>query len=116
MSYIKIIISCGNLPERIIKSTIKWKILIFGRVYFFRTFEKTMTMKPFFHKILALGILFCLPLQHAIAAPAPPGGGSPPCWPPPCIPIDKGSVFLIAAGVALGLWKLYTSYFRKKTA
>lgn len=84
---------------------------------FFITFEKTMTMKRHFHKILILGILSLLPFQGLFAAPAPPGGGvTPPCWPPPCVPIDKGSVFLIIAGVALALWKLYTSYFRKKTA
>lgn len=35
--------------------------------------------------------------------PGPPGGGNdPPCWPPPCIPIDGGIGFLIAAGVAYG--------------
>jgi hypothetical protein len=74
-------------------------------------------MKRLFYKILLLGIFFVLPLQVTLAAPPPPGGGAtPPCWPPPCIPIDKGSVFLIVAGIALGLWKLYTSYFRKKTA
>jgi hypothetical protein len=47
--------------------------------------------------------------------PPPPGGGSgaPPCWPPPCIPIDGGVGFLIAAGVLLGGWKIYSAYKKK---
>ncbi len=33
---------------------------------------------------------------------APPVGGGPPCWPPPCIPIDGGLGLLAAAGAILG--------------
>jgi len=29
-------------------------------------------------------------------------GGPPPCWPPPCIPIDGGISLLVAAGTLLG--------------
>lgn len=29
-------------------------------------------------------------------------GGQPPCWPPPCIPIDGGISLLVAAGTLLG--------------
>lgn len=29
-------------------------------------------------------------------------GGPPPCWPPPCIPIDGGVSLLVAAGAILG--------------
>lgn len=29
-------------------------------------------------------------------------GGAPPCWPPPCIPIDGGLGLLVAAGAILG--------------
>lgn len=47
----------------------------------------------------------------------PPGGGStgddPPCFDPPCIPIDGGLGFLIAAGAALGGKKIYNSYNKK---
>lgn len=39
----------------------------------------------------------------AMGQGGPPVGGTPPCWPPPCIPIDGGVGFLIAAGAALGL-------------
>lgn len=35
-----------------------------------------------------------------LAQPGPPGG--PPCWPPPCIPIDGGLSLLIGAGALLG--------------
>lgn len=37
----------------------------------------------------------------------PVGGGEPTCWPPPCIPIDGGMSFLIAAGLAFGGKKLF---------
>lgn len=38
-----------------------------------------------------------------------PGGSSPPggCFPNPCVPIDGGIGFLVAAGVALGGKKLF---------
>ena len=39
----------------------------------------------------------------------PPSGGTPACWPPPCIPIDGGVSFLLAAGIAIGGKKLLDS-------
>ena len=30
----------------------------------------------------------------------------PTCWPPPCIPIDGGLGFLVAAGIAYGIKKI----------
>lgn len=41
----------------------------------------------------------------------PTGPGGPPCWPPPCIPVDGGIGFLIIIGAALGIKKIY---FTKK--
>lgn len=43
----------------------------------------------------------------------PPGGGgttgtTPPCWEPECIPIDGGLIFLLIAGVALGVHQIYS--------
>lgn len=37
---------------------------------------------------------------------SPPPGGSPSCWPPPCVPIDGGLGLLLAAGLAVGSKKL----------
>lgn len=55
--------------------------------------------------------------QVLISAPAPPpsGGttGTPACWPPPCVPIDGGVIFLIATGTLYGAKKIYD--LRKKT-
>jgi hypothetical protein len=47
-----------------------------------------------------------------LAAPPPPpsGGGAtggPVCWPPPCIPVDNGVIFLIIAGALYGAKKIY---------
>ncbi len=41
------------------------------------------------------------PFVGALLAQPGPGGG-PPCWPPPCIPIDGGLSLLIGAGALLG--------------
>lgn len=49
-------------------------------------------------------LLFALLVAPAMGAlMAQPGtGGGPPCWPPPCIPIDGGLSLLIGAGALLG--------------
>jgi hypothetical protein len=53
-------------------------------------------MKSF--KILLL-FIFVLLIQNNFAQPGP--GGGPPCWPPPCIPIDGGiSIFIAIAAFA----------------
>jgi len=52
--------------------------------------------------------------QVLTAAPPPPPGGTPNCWPPPCIPIDGGISFLVAAGAAYGAKKIYDA--RKKSS
>lgn len=48
------------------------------------------------------------------AGPPPTGsgatGGTPPCWNPECVPIDSGIAFLLIAGLALGITKLYSKY------
>ncbi len=64
-------------------------------------------MNSFKNVLIVLSFVFVasLPLY---APPSPPaGGGGAPCWPPPCIPIDGGIGFLIAAGVAFGAKKVY---------
>jgi hypothetical protein len=38
--------------------------------------------------------------------PPPPDHGGPICWPPPCVPINKGLVFLAISALALGTYKL----------
>jgi len=50
------------------------------------------------------------------AAPAPPPSGTPGCWPPPCIPIDGGIVFLMAAGAAYGAKKFRDARKNGKTS
>ena len=47
--------------------------------------------------------------------PGPPGGGGlPPCWPPPCVPIDGGVIFLAAAGIAYASKKAYDYRLQQK--
>ncbi|MGD1847676.1 MAG: PID-CTERM protein-sorting domain-containing protein [Salibacteraceae bacterium] len=57
---------------------------------------------------LLLVLLAASPLfMELMAQPGPPtSGGQPPCWPPPCIPVDGGLGFLIAAGAIYGGKKL----------
>ena len=61
-------------------------------------------------KRLAFTLIFLFVLafgQTLFSAPPPPPAVNPPCWPPPCIPIDGGITALIAAGAAYGAKKLY---------
>ena len=52
----------------------------------------------------AILVLMCLPVL-VNAQPSPPSG--PPCWPPPCVPVDNGILFMIFAIVGYGGWKIY---------
>lgn len=45
-------------------------------------------------------VLLTLPFANEVMATGV--GGQPPCWPPPCIPIDGGLSLLVAAGTLLG--------------
>ena len=56
-------------------------------------------------KLRSIYILFGIignSLIYAQVGPPP----SPSCWPPPCIPIDGGLGFLVAAGIAYGVKKI----------
>ncbi len=53
--------------------------------------------------------------QLIFSAPPPPPSGSPGCWPPPCVPIDGGVTFLIAAGAAYGAKKLIDTRKKNKS-
>ena len=58
---------------------------------------------------LVILVLLCCCISIDLLAQGPPSSGTnaPPCWPPPCIPIDGGISFLILAGIALGGKKAY---------
>jgi hypothetical protein len=65
-------------------------------------------------------LAFGLSLSAFSAAPPPPpsggGIGTPACWPPPCVPIDGGIVFLMAAGAAYGAKKFRDTQKSRKTS
>ena len=74
-------------------------------------------MAKIIRKIAVIGFFvfsfLCIGDVYSQGPPAPPGGGSdPPCWPPPCVPIDGGIGFLLVAGALYGSKKLLDS--RKK--
>lgn len=52
-------------------------------------------------RLLLLSFLLVVPVIGALMA-QPGTGDAPPCWPPPCIPIDGGLSLLIGAGALLG--------------
>ncbi|GAB4140594.1 MAG: hypothetical protein Fur0041_15740 [Bacteroidia bacterium] len=60
----------------------------------------------------ALTVLFLLVTVLTIQAqpPPPPPPTGPPCWPPPCVPVDGGITIAIGAAVAFGGKKLYDSF------
>ena len=61
--------------------------------------------------VFCASIMCSIPANAQLAAGGPPtdpdAGGAPPCWPPPCIPIDGGLGVLLAAGALLGGKKVY---------
>ena len=63
--------------------------------------------------LLTLVFMICI-ASCCVALPPPPfTGGSPDCWPPPCVPIDGGISLLIAAGAIYGGRKLYKNQQEK---
>ncbi|MGV9011229.1 MAG: PID-CTERM protein-sorting domain-containing protein [Flavobacteriales bacterium] len=71
-------------------------------------------MKYTTRRFLAL-LLIAAPMIGALMAQPGPGGG-PPCWPPPCIPIDGGLSLLIGAGALLGGRKALQARRARKSA
>lgn len=57
--------------------------------------------------LTACAVVFTIALSYGQTSVPPGSASNPPCWPPPCIPIDGGVSFLAAAGLALGLKVLY---------
>lgn len=58
-----------------------------------------------FSRSLLVVLAFLMPCAGVLMAQ--PVGGPPPCWPPPCIPIDGGMSALITMGLAFGARKAY---------
>jgi hypothetical protein len=67
-------------------------------------------------RFLLTTFVFCasfmcsIPVNAQVAdggPPTDPDGSDPPCWPPPCIPIDGGLGVLLAAGALFGGKKVY---------
>ncbi|MBX2982306.1 MAG: hypothetical protein WBB32_11485 [Flavobacteriales bacterium] len=65
-------------------------------------------------RLLLLSALLVVPALGALMAQ--PGTGGPPCWPPPCIPIDGGLSLLIGAGALLGGKKALDARKARKSA
>ncbi|MEM9023705.1 MAG: hypothetical protein AAGB22_08175 [Bacteroidota bacterium] len=69
-------------------------------------------MKRTFIKIATISFIVAAPFVAgtALGQPSngggPSTGGTPPCWPPPCVPVDGGVGFLVAAGLAFGAKKV----------
>jgi hypothetical protein len=67
------------------------------------------------YKLILTFLLLFFGSQILFSAPPPPPAGSPGCWPPPCVPIDGGITFLIAAGAAYGAKKLVSARKKNKS-
>jgi hypothetical protein len=66
------------------------------------TFDRISLHRPMNNVLRSclLAVLTVLPFASEVMATGV--GGQPPCWPPPCIPIDGGLSLLVAAGALLG--------------
>ena len=68
----------------------------------FTTFDLLLCSR-IMNKVLRLSLVVTLVIAPFAGVVMATGvGGSPPCWPPPCIPIDGGLSLLVAAGALLG--------------
>lgn len=67
------------------------------------------------HKIVVVVFSITILAGDIFSAPPPPPTGGPGCWPPPCVPVDNGLVFLVLAGIAFGAKKIYNSYKKSST-
>ena len=69
---------------------------------------KLKKFAPYIFTIAFIIVAFAIQAQVPGGFGAPAGGGpSGGCFPNPCVPIDGGISFLVAAGVALGGKKLF---------
>lgn len=59
--------------------------------------------------LTALLVLTAIQTSHA-QPPPPPPTDTPPCWPPPCVPVDNGIIFAITGAVLFGAFFIYRSY------
>ena len=64
--------------------------------------------KYFFLSLVVVLVLIGTQTANAQLPPPPPTGG-PPCWPPPCIPVNGGVIYAIGAAVLFGAYALYKS-------
>lgn len=74
--------------------------------------EDYLMMKKKFIVFLMLIVGIGISSDLKAQPPGGPGGPGnpttdPPCWPPPCVPIDGGLSLLLAAGLAYGGKKAY---------
>ena len=51
--------------------------------------------------------IFTLCFNYCLAQPPTGGSTGPPCFPPPCIPIDQGTILLGLAGLCLAGYMYY---------
>lgn len=64
-------------------------------------------------RLITLLAFIILPLALFAAPGGPPPPTAPP--PPPGLPADNGIVFLVAASLCYGFYKIYQIHFNKKT-
>ena len=72
--------------------------------YICRVFEKMKKKSILFGLLTIVAVILCVTLD---AQPPLSGTTGPPCFPPPCIPIDGGTTLLVAAGLIWGGKKVF---------
>lgn len=56
------------------------------------------------------------PIYAQLPPPPPPPPTGPPCWPPPCVPVNGGLIYALSAALLFGVYAIYKSVKSRKSA
>ena len=62
--------------------------------------------KAFIFLFVVFIVLVSVQTAHA-QPPPPPPADTPPCWPPPCVPVNGGLIYAVGAAMIFGGLMIY---------
>lgn len=70
----------------------------------------------FLFLIILLVAVSSQPCFAQLPPPPPPPPTGPPCWPPPCVPVNSGLIYALGAALLFGVYAIYKSVKSRKAA